>query len=627
MARVSATNQFSNTEDNLTVMNGKPTMKQSAKRQLTNYGILDPLLTSSNTAKRARPSSSGSNSTVQENEISSTNLDSDLDENVSSAQTAENEISPLRSGDEIPKPISTSSPKDSESPTKHVTHEEMTPTSRYKLTSARREHANASELNTKPKRAYWSPLEIDVPRMSHEADDTGRHFRSDRHAAARLTANHDYVRKDDYLLLHTTSPAPERRSSSLMGRPPLAGETLDKARQLDAGKRSPSETSYPSSDQETFRDSDAQSDADVMSPLKPASSRLQHALYDAHLRNVMAYYHSMKDKHTPTRPPQINDPHFWHNNFPFVPKDYQQKLSPYHLPDDVRHPPLPPPLHYLQYLSAIEKSAYPLVSPFWRPFEGGAVPAGLVYMPHQLDPRLLPHQHTLEQQMYLDKLAQKQQDASLPSPHRHPETPYVKAMALNDLISTIERPRSFDSVASDRSLKSIKSEEIDPSGGGGFERVKARKIFADSKPGSSSKHSCEYCGKSYSTFSGLTKHKQFHCSVQVKKQFSCQHCGKEYTSLGALKMHVRTHTLPCKCHICGKAFSRPWLLQGHIRTHTGEKPFSCEHCGRAFADRSNLRAHLQTHSDVKKYSCDICNKTFSRMSLLVKHKDSGCRFS
>lgn len=151
------------------------------------------------------------------------------------------------------------------------------------------------------------------------------------------------------------------------------------------------------------------------------------------------------------------------------------------------------------------------------------------------------------------------------------------------------------------------------------------------KPVGVPRYHCNDCGKSYSTFSGLTKHQQFHCPAaegnQVKKVFNCKNCDKTYVSLGALKMHIRTHTLPCKCPICGKAFSRPWLLQGHIRTHTGEKPFSCQHCNRAFADRSNLRAHMQTHSEVKKYSCPSCTKSFSRMSLLGKHLQNGCQSS
>ncbi|XP_020280602.1 zinc finger protein SNAI2-like [Pseudomyrmex gracilis] len=189
-------------------------------------------------------------------------------------------------------------------------------------------------------------------------------------------------------------------------------------------------------------------------------------------------------------------------------------------------------------------------------------------------------------------------------------------------------PEDLSSPGSDSGRSSAGS----TSAGHTLVNTKMEKSGSNASPGTSSsttasRYSCPDCNKSYSTYSGLSKHQQYHCSAaqgQAKKSFSCKFCQKVYVSLGALKMHIRTHTLPCKCHTCGKAFSRPWLLQGHIRTHTGEKPFRCQHCNRAFADRSNLRAHLQTHSDVKKYSCDRCSKTFSRMSLLTKHQEGGC---
>ncbi|XP_010127753.1 PREDICTED: protein snail homolog Sna-like, partial [Chlamydotis macqueenii] len=104
-----------------------------------------------------------------------------------------------------------------------------------------------------------------------------------------------------------------------------------------------------------------------------------------------------------------------------------------------------------------------------------------------------------------------------------------------------------------------------------------------SAPAAAERFRCAQCAKAYSTFAGLSKHKQLHCDTQARKSFSCKYCEKEYVSLGSLKMHIRS-----------------------------EKPFSCTHCNRAFADRSNLRAHLQTHSDVKKYQCKTCSRTFSR---------------
>lgn len=43
---------------------------------------------------------------------------------------------------------------------------------------------------------------------------------------------------------------------------------------------------------------------------------------------------------------------------------------------------------------------------------------------------------------------------------------------------------------------------------------------------------CPDCSRVYSTFSGLSKHRQFHCAAQLKRQFGCKFCQKHYTSLG-----------------------------------------------------------------------------------------------
>ncbi|MCL4133995.1 UNVERIFIED_CONTAM: hypothetical protein GTU68_030827, partial [Idotea baltica] len=52
-----------------------------------------------------------------------------------------------------------------------------------------------------------------------------------------------------------------------------------------------------------------------------------------------------------------------------------------------------------------------------------------------------------------------------------------------------------------------------------------------------------------------------------------------------------------RCRYCGKVFSSDSGLQIHIRSHTGERPFKCNVCGNRFTTKGNLKVHFQRHSD------------------------------
>lgn len=265
-----------------------------------------------------------------------------------------------------------------------------------------------------------------------------------------------------------------------------------------------------------------------------------------------------------------------------------------------------PPHHIYQPIKTEPCMSYrPLISPEYAPQTWHRSVAPL-YPPTY--PFIHQYHYNHEHVGMMGPTSPYSDSRSCSPPHSHLHTQPLQPLAL--------RPTMYSSI-DQSSLSPSSSSNTSPPPPSTIVEEKRRQGI---------RHQCPDCGKSYSTFSGLSKHRQFHCAAGdgPRKSFSCKYCEKVYVSLGALKMHIRTHTLPCKCTLCGKAFSRPWLLQGHIRTHTGEKPFSCSYCNRAFADRSNLRAHLQTHSDVKKYSCPTCSKTFSRMSLLTKHAEGGC---
>lgn len=132
-------------------------------------------------------------------------------------------------------------------------------------------------------------------------------------------------------------------------------------------------------------------------------------------------------------------------------------------------------------------------------------------------------------------------------------------------------------------------------------------------------YACTECDKTFLTSQNLTQHLRTHSEV---KNFICKQCGKGFGTARNLEVHAIVHTgfKPFICRMCGKAFARKAEIRDHERTHTGEKPYQCEFCGATFSQRSNLQSHKRaTHYDDKRYKCTECTKAFKRRRLLDYH--------
>ena len=347
-------------------------------------------------------------------------------------------------------------------------------------------------------------------------------------------------------------------------------------------------------------------------------------------------YYPSKSPSSPTEPLSYASPANWHKPTPNVYPGYHPFAYSMPYPSDI----------YSLYQHQISPTRSEQMSPYAQRDSSVSPPAHNMYIRNEpVSPPMMPqylnnNNNIIKSEHYSSRSQHRYVPYSLGHHHQlimpvdqSSLSPTSSHASYNSYLSSRRSlsPASSNPSSNDDSAISVLTEKS--SNSANIQKVKIEKELISEKQNNSNnsgapRYQCPDCGKSYSTYSGLSKHQQFHCPAaegnQAQKTFVCKECDKPYKTLGALKMHIRTHTLPCKCNLCDKAFSRPWLLQGHIRTHTGEKPFVCKLCSRAFADRSNLRAHQQTHEDVKRFKCQTCTKSFSRLPLLNKHNETGC---
>ncbi|CAE1144204.1 KRAB [Acanthosepion pharaonis] len=171
-------------------------------------------------------------------------------------------------------------------------------------------------------------------------------------------------------------------------------------------------------------------------------------------------------------------------------------------------------------------------------------------------------------------------------------------------------------------------------------------------------HICDTCGRGFSRYDNLERHKLTH---QAVKPFVCEACGRAFSRKTHLKRHQSIHTgiKPFKCSICGFGFSQNVNLTRHMKTHENsvtlyepavlyqrEKPFKCNLCGRAFSRNCDLTRHMKNHEESlsqpaesmtvtlplppatpasvtiaheKPFKCNLCGSVFSINSELTKH--------
>ncbi|CAI9733350.1 zinc finger 473 [Octopus vulgaris] len=129
-------------------------------------------------------------------------------------------------------------------------------------------------------------------------------------------------------------------------------------------------------------------------------------------------------------------------------------------------------------------------------------------------------------------------------------------------------------------------------------------------------------------------------STKALGRTTCNICGKAFSRYDNLERHKLTHQAvkPFSCDLCSKSFSRKTHLNRHQAIHTGEKPFKCSVCGFGFSQYVNLVRHMRTHDNTamstivyegavpptsdRPYKCTLCQRAYIRNSDFLRHVKS-----
>ncbi|XP_061402134.1 transcription factor grauzone-like [Musca vetustissima] len=139
---------------------------------------------------------------------------------------------------------------------------------------------------------------------------------------------------------------------------------------------------------------------------------------------------------------------------------------------------------------------------------------------------------------------------------------------------------------------------------------------------------CEYCPKSFATFTLLKSH---YCDDHPNNEFFIMCCGRKLKYRYRVEEHAIIHMNPkaFKCQVCGKCFTARFTWMTHtnhshpeakISKDDGGNGFKCSICGLCCGDAATMLQHCKIHSNDKKlHHCQFCNKSFKKERGLNKH--------
>ncbi|XP_049704022.2 gastrula zinc finger protein XlCGF57.1 isoform X13 [Helicoverpa armigera] len=133
-------------------------------------------------------------------------------------------------------------------------------------------------------------------------------------------------------------------------------------------------------------------------------------------------------------------------------------------------------------------------------------------------------------------------------------------------------------------------------------------------------YQCYMCLQRFMTWSSKEEHLvQVH--GQKKKSYSCPECSLSFTTRNKYRYHFNTtHAeINFTCPYCGRKFASKRYLEQHIVVHTGAKMFQCNVCSKAFPRKKNLAQHMWIHSEYKRFECRPCNKQFNQRVSYKSH--------